>query len=223
MSPRRTARGKPFSGLATEDFTLLDNGVWRKIVSFAVSNQATDENERLTEVVLVLDEVNLAPFQFELVKSQSIEYLRQNGGHLAQPVSIYWFTTFGLYASAQPTTDGNLLADDVAHGRSHRVLWQLPPHREQHVTPESERYKQWDPALDQFTASLSSAETSRAGRFLVWMGFGWPARGPLERKDNAPFMGSWLVSSSTPFTSLVELSTRIREARMDDFHVDSLD
>ena len=71
----------------------------------------------------------------------------QNGGHLAQPVSIYWFTTFGLYASAQPTTDGNLLADDVAHGRSHRVLWQLPPHRERRVTRESERYKQWDRAL----------------------------------------------------------------------------
>ena len=50
--------GKPFSGLAMKDFTLLDNGVPRKIVSFAASNQATDENERLTEVVLVLDEVN---------------------------------------------------------------------------------------------------------------------------------------------------------------------
>jgi VWFA-related protein len=206
--------GKPFSGLAMKDFTLLDNGVPRKIVSFAASNQATDENERLTEVVLVLDEVNLAPFQFELVKSQSIEYLRQNGGHLAQPVSIYWFTTFGLYASAQPTTDGNLLADDVAHGRSHRVLWQLPPHREQHVTPESERYKQWDRALQTIYCIAIERRNKPGRKVLVWMGFGWPARGPLERKDNAPFMGSWLVSSSTPFTSLVELSTRIREARM---------
>ena len=95
--------GKPFSGLAAKDFRLLDNGVPQKIVSFAASNQATDENERLTEVVLVLDEVNLSPVQLELVKDESIKFLRQNGGHLAQPASVYWFTTSGLYASAHPT------------------------------------------------------------------------------------------------------------------------
>ena len=53
--------GKPFSGLAAKDFTLMDNGVPQKIVSFAASNQQpTNENERLAEVVLVLDEVNLS-------------------------------------------------------------------------------------------------------------------------------------------------------------------
>ena len=206
--------GKPFSGLAAKDFALLDNGVAQKIVSFAASNQATDENERLTEVVLVLDEVNLSPVQFELVKDESIKYLRQNGGHLAQPVSIYWFTAFGLYASAQPTADGNALAEDVAHNRSHRVLWQLPPHRDVHATPESDRYKQWDRALQTIYCIAIERRNKPGRKVLVWMGFGWPARGPLERKDNAPFMGSWLISSSTPFTSLVELSTRIREARM---------
>ena len=118
--------GKPFSGLAAKDFTLLDNGVPQKIVSFAASNEAADENERLTEVVLVLDEVDLSPIQFELVKDESIKFLRQNGGHLAQPVSVYWFTTFGLYASAQPTTDGNALAEDVAHHRSPRTVWTAP-------------------------------------------------------------------------------------------------
>jgi VWFA-related protein len=206
--------GKPFSGLTAKDFALLDNGLPQKIVSFAAPNQATDENERLAEVVLVLDEVNLSPVQFELVKDETTKYLRQNGGHLAQPVSIYWFTTFGLYASAQPATDGNALAEDVAHNRSHRVLWQLPPHRDVHVTPESERYKQWDRALQTIYCIAIERRNKPGRKVLVWMGFGWPARGPLERRDNAPFMGSWLISSSTPFTSLVELSTRIREARM---------
>ena len=107
--------GKPFSGLAAKDFTLMDNGVPQKIVSFAASNQPTDENERLTEVVLVLDEVNLSPAQLELVKNESIKFLRQNGGHLGEPTSVYWFTTSGLYATATPTTDGNALAEDVAH------------------------------------------------------------------------------------------------------------
>ena len=35
--------GKPFSGLAAKDFTLTDNGVPKKIVSFAASNQPTNE------------------------------------------------------------------------------------------------------------------------------------------------------------------------------------
>ena len=65
---QRTARAGRYTGLAAKDFTLLDNGAPQKIISFEASNKATDENERLTEIVLVLDEVNLSPAHFELVK-----------------------------------------------------------------------------------------------------------------------------------------------------------
>jgi VWFA-related protein len=193
--------GKPFSGLAAKDFTLLDNGVPRKIVSFAASNQLTDENERLNEVVLVLDEVNLSPVQLEVVKGESIKFLRQNGGHLAQPAFVYWFTTAGLYASAEPTTDGNALADDVAHQRPPRELWTIPPNRDPHMTAEALRYLLWDRAL-QTVYTIAIERRYKPGRkLLVWIGFGWPPRVFLEHRDTA-------------FTSLVELSTRIREARM---------
>jgi VWFA-related protein len=194
--------GKPFSGLAAKDFTLMDNGVPQKIVSFAESNQTTDENERLTEVVLVLDEVNLSPVQLELVKNESIKFLRQNGGHLSQPASIYWFTTSGLYATATPTTDGNALAEDVAHHGSPRTVWAIPRSRDPFVTAESERYARWDRSL-RAVYSIAIERRSDPGRkLLLWMGFGWPvARGQVEHKDTA-------------FSSLVELSMRIREARM---------
>jgi len=193
--------GRPFAGLAAKDFTLLDNGVAQKIVSFEASNQATDENERLTEVVLVLDEVNLSNVQLELVKDESIKFLRQNGGYLAQPTSVYWFTSVGLYASAKPTTDGNALAEDVAQHRSPRVLWKVPPNHDPRKTEASERYALWDRAL-QTIYSIAIERRDKPGRkVLVWMGFGWLARGPLERKDTA-------------FESLVELSTRVREARL---------
>jgi VWFA-related protein len=191
--------GRPFSGLVAKDFTLLDNGVAQKIVSFEASNQASDE--RLTEVVLVLDEVNLSNVQFELVKDESIKFLRQNGGHLAQPTSVYWFTAVGLYALAKPTTDGNALAEDVAHHRSPRELWKVPPNHGAHTMAEPERHALWDRAL-QTVYSIAIERRDKPGRkVLVWMGFGWPARGPLEHKGS-------------PFVSLVELSTRIREARM---------
>jgi VWFA-related protein len=194
--------GKPFQGLAAKDFTLMDNGVPQKIVSFAASNQSTDENERLTEVVLVLDEVDLLPLQLELVKGQLINFLRQNGGHLDQPVSIYWYTSSGLYATATPSTDGNALAEDVAHHGSLRTVWAMPRIRGQFMTAESERHTRWDRTL-RAVYSIAVERRGNPGRkLLVWMGFGWPAvRGREELKD-------------TTFSELVELSTRIREARM---------
>jgi VWFA-related protein len=193
--------GRPFSGLAAKDFRLLDNGVAQKIASFEASNQASDENERLTEVVLVLDEVNLSNAQFELIKDELIKFLRQKDGHLAQPTSVYWFTPAGLYASAIPTTDGNALGRDVARHWSPRVLWKVSPNHNAHKTEESERSLLWYRAI-QTVYSIAIERREKPGRkLLVWMGFGWPARRPLEHRENA-------------FESLVELSTRIREARL---------
>jgi VWFA-related protein len=195
--------GKPFSGLAAKDFTLLDNGAPQKLVSFAASHEATDENDRLTEVVLVLDEVNLSPVQFELVKGHAIKFLGQNGGHLAQPASVYWFTTAGLYASAKPTTDGNALAEDVAQHHSPRMLWKVPPSRGPFMTAEKERGVWRDRAL-RAVYSIAIERRDKPGRkALVWIGFGWPVTGGRQESSLSLF-----------FSSLVELSTRIREARM---------
>jgi len=193
--------GKPSSGLAAKDFTLLDDGVPQKIVSFAASNAAT-EDERLAEVVLVLDEVDLSHAELDLVNDESIKFLRQNGGHLARPTSIYWFTTSGLYASATPTNDGNALAEDVVHHHSPRTLWVVPRNHDPFITTESEWYARWN----RTRRAVYSIAVERRGvpgrKLLLWMGFGWPgARGLREDQDTA-------------FSSLVELSTRIREARM---------
>ena len=194
--------GKPFSGLAAKDFTLTDNGVPQKIVSFAASNQPTNENERLTEVVLVLDEVDLSPVQLELVKDESIKFLRQNGGHLGEPTSVYWFTPSGLYATAAPTTDGNALAEDVAHHNSHRTVWAVSRSPDPFVTAESERYARWVRSLRAVYSIAIERRDVPGRKLLLWMGFGWLAvHGPEQYKDAA-------------FPWLVELSTRIREARM---------
>jgi VWFA-related protein len=204
--------GKPFSGLAAKDFTLTDNGVPQRIVSFAASNQATNEDERLTEVVLVLDEVDLSFGQFELVKDESIKFLRQNGGHLGEPTSVYWFTASGLYATPSPTTDGNALAEDVAHHNSHRTVWAVSRSYDPFVSTESgpgrvcqrcepQSYARWVRSLRAVYSIAIERRRLPGRKLLLWMGFGWlPLHGP-EYKDAA-------------FPWLVELSTRIREARM---------
>jgi VWFA-related protein len=190
--------GRPFAGLAAKDFTLLDNGVPQKIASFEASNKASDENERLTEVVLVLEEVNLSPVQFEVVKDETIKFLRRNGGHLAQPASVYWFAAAGLFASAKPTSDGNALAEDVAHHRSPREIWKIRPNHELQNSTESER---WNRALETVYSIAIDRRDKPGRKVLVWLGFGWPGHVPLEHGYAA-------------FESLVELSARIREARL---------
>jgi VWFA-related protein len=152
--------------------------------------------------VLVLDEVNLSPVQLEFVKDESIKFLRQNGGHLGQPASVYWFTTSGLYASATPTSDGNALAEDVAHHRSPRMIWAVPRSRDPFLTAESERVARWERSLRAVYSIAVERRDDPGRKLLVWIGFGWPVvHGREGHKDTA-------------FSSLVELSTRIREARM---------
>ena len=195
--------GKPFSGLAAKDFTLTDNGVPQKIVSFAASNQPTDEDERLTEVVLVLDEVDLSPLQLELVKDESIKFLRQNRGHLGEPTSVYWFTTSGLYATAAPTTDGNALAEDVAHHHSRRKIWADSRTYDPFLKPEeNERYARWNRSVRAVYSMAIERRGAPGRKLLLWMSFGWLAVHGLEDYKDAAF------------PSMVELSTRIREARM---------
>jgi VWFA-related protein len=194
--------GKPLSGLAVKDFTLLDNGVPQRIVSFAASNQPSNENERLTEVVLVLDEVNLSFLQLELFKSQLIQCLRQHGGHLGQPTSIYWSTNAGLYATAAPSTDGQALAEAVAHHSAPRTVWMVPRTHELFKTAESERRARWDHSLRALYTIAIERREKPGRKLLLWMGPGWPTvPAPQEHQSEI-------------FPYLVELSTRIREARM---------
>jgi VWFA-related protein len=201
----RDGRGKFVSGLTENDFTLLDNGAPQKIVTFRspdrTLNGPTDENERLTEAILVLDRVDLSPVQFTAVKNKTIEFLRQNGGQLSVPVSVYLFTAGELHASANPTTDGNALAEQVAHNRLPRLLWDTSRVSREGVPQAQLRSAQWDSAL-RTVYSIAVERRDKPGRkALVWMGYGWLASGMRE-------------PAKTAIDSLAELSTRIREARV---------
>ena len=196
------SKGKPVSGLAVRDFTLTDNGVPQQIVSFAASDPTLLQNERLSEVALVLDEVDLLPNQLEILENESMKFLRQNGGHLAEPTSVYWFTMSGLYAT-NLTTDGNALAEDVAHHTPHRKVLAISQSYDPFVSrTESERLARWNASVRAVYSMAIERRDAPGRKLLLWMGFGWLAiNGNQHYKDEA-------------FPWLVELSTRIREARM---------
>ena len=70
------------------------------------------------------------------------------------------------------------------------------------MTAISERYARWERSLRAVYSIAIERRDVPGRKLLLWMGFGWLAvHGPEQYKDAA-------------FPWLVELSTRIREARM---------
>jgi VWFA-related protein len=217
--------GHPVTGLTGKDFTLLDNGKQQKILSFQAFDQIRDKpNPPVTvpmdidgsntaepdpplEVILVIDELNMPDVpqqggaQLLSAEREAENFLRRNQGHLGQPVSIYRVTKDGLSAS-QPSTDGNSLADDIAHRREPRVIWKRPMISESlgKIAGGGETSRRITHSLIAL-GSIAIEERRKPGRKLMfWLGPGWQTNGRA---------GTGLFDFST------ELSTRLREARID--------
>ena len=194
-------KGNPVTGLTQQDFTLQDNGQPAKILSWQAFDGITARPDPPVEVILVIDELNLPAALVSAADDEARNFLQQNHGHLAQPVSIYRITKDGLSASAQPSLDGNLLADEIAHRSEPRTIW-----RAQMVSQSIGRLAK-DGALHSKLQSLVALgsiaieERRKPGRKLMfWLGPGW-------HFENAVGIGA--------FDFLTELLTRLREARIE--------
>jgi VWFA-related protein len=191
--------GKAVSGLALKDFTLLDDGRPSNILSFHAIDAAVEAATRPVEVILVLDTVNLGLQTVARTRLQLANFLRQNGGHLAQPVSIFVFSDDGAKVLAQPSMDGNALATQLDQADS-----------KLRIIGRSSQYG----GFDRYALSLkwiqiiAQSEAKRPGRkLLIWAGPGWPL---LDRATyNISNKDQQMV-----FNSIVFLSTTLREGHM---------
>jgi VWFA-related protein len=160
--------GRPVAGLQQQDFTLLDNKKPQPILSFRAVDGSTGNGTAAdppVEVILLIDATN-TPLKIVGDERNQIEsFLRRTGGRLMLPTSLMFFDDSGVKALPGPTTDGNLLADELnkAETRAHSVL----------LTTQTEP--------DRVTLSLNvleritEAANKRAGRtILIWIGDGWP-------------------------------------------------
>jgi VWFA-related protein len=84
--------GKPVSGLEQKDFTLLDNKQPRKIVSFQAVDGGTATADPPVEVILLVDSVNTEFTNVAIERKEIEKFLLRNGGALAQPVSMVFFS-----------------------------------------------------------------------------------------------------------------------------------
>jgi VWFA-related protein len=160
-------KGNPVSGLTQQDFVLLDNKHPEPILSFQAHDAVAQKPNPPVQVILVLDTVNIDFHQVSYARQQMARFFQENGGHLAQPISIYLFTDDGFSMQPEPSTDGNAEARELDQVDS----------RLRSITQSAGVYG----AIERFELSLRTVssivqmETTKPGRkLLIWVGPGWP-------------------------------------------------
>lgn len=192
--------GKLISGLDSKDFVLFDNKQPVKILSFQASGGADRNSRPPAQVILLIDTVNLGFEAVEYTQQQIESFLRQNGGHLSQPVAIFLFTDEGVKVLAQPSTDGAALAAQLDQAGS--TLRSIG--RSAGANGAIERFQMSVQILTRIAKSLTD---NPARKVLVWAGPGWPML-------IGPNIQIGAKGQQRLFESLVELSTTLREARI---------
>jgi len=158
--------GKLVSGLAAEDFTVLDNGKPAKIRSYRAYSKS--DLPMQVQVLLVFDALNTDFYVVSEMRQQVSTFLRRNGGHLTTPVTVYWLTYNGLERQGPPSLDGNALAAQVDASAV-----RLPPRmRAQGAFGAIERYNFCVNTLSKLVQALASTP---GRKMLIWAGPGWPA------------------------------------------------
>jgi len=194
------AGGKPVPDLGPQDFKVLDNGRPQKILSFRSSDGVEVKPVPPVEVVLVLDIANLPFIQVAFTRDEVAKFLRENGGRLAEPVSIMVLSDTGLRVQPRPSVDGNALIGvlNEVKGNIHSI------NAAEGSEGDLERFQLSVRELER----IADNEAQKPGRkLLIWVGSGWPML------DSSKFRFSDR-DQKRYFDSIVELSTKLREGRV---------
>ena len=186
------ADGQLVTGLRSGDFALFDNGKQTSMASFREFSDEAKPRDPV-EMILVLDLADLDSLtnkQKGNVALHAVEnVLREGGGRLQQPTSVYVLTKDGLAGSAEPSRDGIALATEVAR--------QSLPRRTRSL---ADSWFHIMPLQAEALGAIALEQRSRPARkILIWTGPGWPSK---KGRDERLFLG------------IVELLTRLREAHI---------
>jgi VWFA-related protein len=197
--------GEPLSGLALEDFTILDNNQPQKILSFrAIDGPRLDAAVQTPrppmEVILVLDTVNLDYRDVVYARQELEKFLRRNDGHLAEPMTVLLFSDTGLSMLGHTSADGNALATALDQRIARRVIG-----GQSGADGDLERFQL---SLQAISSIADNRRTKPGRKLLVWVSGGWPmldtpAFGQISQEDKQRY-----------FAAIVSLSTRLRESRL---------
>jgi VWFA-related protein len=184
------ATGKPVSDLTPMDFTLLDNGRPAEIRTFHGSLAAI---EPASELIFVLDAINLSSQQLTQTEGAIAHFLRRNNGRLDSPCFLYRLMRDGLFSSLKPTRDGNLLAKEVEQHKSPRTVWRLNLNNQPGPLGSWEgRSKPNSLSLRTLGSIASDQRDIRRRKVVAWISPGWSVNGGDIGFDEATELSTWL-------------------------------
>lgn len=193
--------GKPITGLQAADFRLFDNKHPEKILSF----QAVDADHPPAlppKIRIILDAMNSNPLVVARERDGLSAFLRQNGGKLDYPTSIWILGDDGLTRIAPASQDGQALLGALNSTQSFlRVI-----NRSQGGWGDSERVGQ---AL-KLVSEMTAPDSITPGRKLVlFLSPGWPLLAFWEGAD----LGAM-------FRDIVVISNGLRQSCMTFYTLD---
>jgi VWFA-related protein len=205
--------GKAVKGLEQKDFAVLDNGHPRNILSFQASGGETAKElaqpaDSSVKIILLVDEVNTNFRRVAYERDQIKRFLQQNGGTLAHPMSLAFFSDTGTEIQENASRDGNgLLAAFDQHETALRSV---------------RRAEGFYGALERFQLSMTTLQSLVAqegkvpGRkIVIWISPGWPIL-------SGPEVNLGTKQAEGLFASVVSISTALREARITLYSIDPL-
>jgi VWFA-related protein len=220
--------GAAVRGLLKQDFSLLDARRAQKILSFQAVDRATQSVKSATpaangttlsssggaavplvEIVLVVDAVNASFKDVAYGQEQIKRFLLQNGGKLAQPVSLMVVTDTGTKILEEGSRDGKAVA---AVYDSYQTGLRFLNRRTQGFLAASECF---DISL-RAMANLAQHEQERPGRkLMMWISPGWPML-------SGPDVDLTQQDQDALFNSIVDISSGLRQARVTLYSIDPL-
>jgi VWFA-related protein len=196
-------QGPAVGGLQQQDFRVFDNRSLQHITSFRAISGDTEP----VHVLLLIDAVNSTYQNIAYQRDQIDKFLHSNGGHLAKPVALAFFTDNGVQLQQDYSNDGNELSSSLdQYSVALRNI---------------RRSSQWQ-ANDRFQLSMNAlrsvvaSQASRPGRkIILWVSPGWPLlSGPGIELDGK--------QQNQIFAQIVDLSTQLRQAQITLYAVDPL-
>jgi VWFA-related protein len=199
--------GKPRAGLTQNDFVVRDNGQIRKILSFRAVDGAAP-TEPPVKIIVMVDEVNTTFNRVAYERDQLKKFLLKNGGQLTHPVSLGFFSDTGTEVQNNSSRDGNaLLAEFDEHVTKLRTI-----RRSTGFYGAEERFSLSLKGL----SLLAAAEAKEPGRkMVIWISPGWPIL-------SGPNINLTTREEQGLFSSIVYLSTALRQARITLYSIDPL-
>ncbi|WP_446745629.1 VWA domain-containing protein [Silvibacterium acidisoli] len=163
--------GDPIAGLTKDDFTILDNGKPQDITSF----RSDKDNTGQTTMILVFDAADTTRERLAFAKQQIIDYLKADNGHLAYPTALAVVTRQSVKMQGVYTSDGNLLAQDLAQ-------FDVDQQATQNVAGSRGTTSQMPMRALQGLLALPNATQGR--RLMIWISPGWVVTpGPSAQGD----------------------------------------